>query len=130
MRLKRVLIILLLIVVVMLISGFLIMNRQSKKMEQLDFSVLNPADLADGIYRGSASAVLVNAKVIVEIKDGRIHTLDLVEHRHGPDYGAEALSDRMVQENRIDVDSISGATFSSLVVKSAVLDALKGGDAK
>lgn len=130
MRLKRILIFLLLAVVITLVSGFLVMNSRSRKMEQLDFSKVNPAAFRDGTYHGSASAVLVNAKVAVQIKDGRIHALELLEHRHGPDSGAEALCDRIIQENRIDVDSISGATFSSLVVKSAVFDALEGGDAK
>jgi len=63
--------------------------------------------------------------VEVFLQDGRIQQVNLLEHRHGPGYGAEAIADSIVEANSLDVDSISGATASSIVVKTAVLEALK-----
>lgn len=125
MRLKHVLIALVLLVIVVVAGIMLTINSHEKKMMQQDFGGIELTSLPDGLYRGSASAVLVSADAVVEIRDGRIVAVRLDEHRHGPDRSAAALCDSMVRENRVDVDDISGATFSSLIVKSAVLSALE-----
>ena len=39
---------------------------------------------------------------------------------------AEIVADRIIQEQRIDVDAVSGATNSSVVIKKAVENAFKG----
>lgn len=118
----------LLLVVLLLAAGIILiglMVRQVNKLEEQDFGLVDMAGVPDGIYQGSASAVLVKAQVEISVKDGRILQVKLLEHRHGPGYGAQELCDRMVEANSPDVDSISGATASSIVVKTAVLEALK-----
>ncbi|MGI6091061.1 MAG: FMN-binding protein [Saccharofermentanales bacterium] len=125
MNIKRVLIYIVIGLLVLGIVIFIYMNQQIKKYAQQDFSMINIAGLPDGIYQGSASALLVTARVEVTVQAGQILEVKLLDHNHGPGYGAEALCDNIVKTNSPDVDGISGATASSIVIKAAVLEALK-----
>ncbi len=125
MKIKRVLICLGIILLVIGVVVFFSMSQKIKKLAKQDFSMINIGSLSDGIYQGSASALLVTARVEVTVNAGHILEVKLLEHSHGPGYGAEALCDNIVKTNSPDVDGISGATASSLVIKTAVLEALK-----
>jgi uncharacterized protein with FMN-binding domain len=48
-----------------------------------------------------------------------------LEHRHERGKTAEVITDSIIDEQKIDVDAISGATNSSTVIKKAVENALK-----
>ncbi|NLJ71217.1 MAG: FMN-binding protein [Clostridiaceae bacterium] len=125
MKIKRLLI---LIVVLLLVAGitvFFLMGQKINKFAKQDFNMVDIAGLPDGIYQGNASAVLVNAQVEVTVHAGQILEVKLLKHGHGPGHGAEEICDNIVQKNSPDVDSISGATASSIVIKTAVLEALK-----
>lgn len=116
------------IVILLLVVGatvFFLMSRQVNQLAKQDFSLINIATIPDGTYQGSASAVLVTASAEVTVRNGRIIDVKLLKHSHGPGYGAEALCAHIVEANSPDVDGISGATASSTIVKSAVLEALQ-----
>lgn len=125
MNVKRVLIYIAIGLLVLGLAIFFFMNQQINKYAQQDFSMINIAGLPDGIYQGSASALLVTARVEVTVRAGQILEVKLLDHNHGPGYGAEAICDNIVKTNSPDVDGISGATASSIVIKAAVLEALK-----
>ena len=116
------------VVLVILLGGFtlfFLMSQQISRLGKMGFGQVDIAAVPDGIYQGSASATLVQAQVEVFVQQGHIQDIKLLAHRHGPGHGAESLVASMIQANSLDVDSISGATASSLVVKAAVLEALK-----
>ncbi len=118
------------LVVLLLISGaavFFLTGRKVAEFAKQDFSVIEISNLPDGTYQGSASAILVNAQVEVTVHAGQITEVKLLKHGHGPGYGAETLCEKIVEANCLDIDSISGATASSVIVKTAVLEALKTG---
>lgn len=48
-----------------------------------------------------------------------------MEHRHERGKAAEVVIEKIIKEQKIDVDAISGATNSSTVIKKAVENALK-----
>ncbi|NLK01931.1 MAG: FMN-binding protein [Clostridiaceae bacterium] len=125
MNVKRVLIYIAIGLLVLGLAIFFFMNQQINKYAKQDFSMINIAGLPDGIYQGSASALLVTARVEVTVRAGQILEVKLLDHNHGPGYGAEAICDNIVKTNSPDVDGISGATASSIVIKAAVLEALK-----
>lgn len=127
MSIKRWALLLVILILVVFISLFFAMGRQVNRLEEQDFSQVDVAGLPDGIYQGSVSTPLVTACVEVPVQGGRIQDVKLLEHRHGPDHGAEAMAESIVQANSPDVDDISGSTASSVVVRSAVLEALKNG---
>ena len=68
----------------------------------------------------------VYAKVEVTVQDGVITNIDILEHKNGRGSRAEVVIDRIIEEQRIEVDAVSGATNSSTVIKKAVENALAG----
>ena len=67
----------------------------------------------------------IYAKVEVEIIEGKIVSLNLLEHRNERGKRAENIIDIVLSEQKIDVDAISGATNSSNVIKKAIENAIK-----
>ena len=52
--------------------------------------------------------------------------LELIEHYNDRSAAANDLPNRILKEQRIDVDAVSGATSSSKVIQEAVFNALTG----
>jgi len=81
----------------------------------------------DGVYYGEKSEDLSSAKVIVTIAGGVIQSVDAIE-TGGSFWRAEALSNelvpRFVEKQSVEVDVVTGATYSSEVFKGAVSEAL------
>jgi uncharacterized protein with FMN-binding domain len=121
-----------LIVVVLLIAAIVIgvsvtMNKVSKvtaSYEEFDFSNLDLSTVEDGTYTGSEDGFMVKATVEVTVKDHAITNVKIISHQNGQGKPAEVIVNDIVAENSLTVDTISGATFSSNVIKKAVYNAL------
>ena len=85
------------------------------------------ADVSDGIYIGEYDVNFIYAKVEVTVEDGEIVSINILEHRHERGKAAEKVIEKIIEEQKTDVDAVSGATNSSTVIKKAVENALKGG---
>ena len=82
--------------------------------------------LEDGVYSGSYSVFPVSAKVSVTVKDHRIAAIELIEHKNGQGSSAEAIPGKVLKAQSLQVDSVSGATYSSKVILKAIENALLG----
>ncbi len=82
--------------------------------------------VTDGVYVGEYDVDFVYAKVEVTVQNGVITKIDILEHKNGRGKPAEIVADRIIEEQKIDVDAVSGATNSSVVIKKAVENALTG----
>lgn len=82
------------------------------------------ASIPNGSYRGSCDVNFIYAEVEVVVQDGAIEQIELLEHRNDRGSAAEGIGQRIVEEQTIDVDTVSGATNSSKVIKKAVDNAL------
>ena len=85
----------------------------------------------DGIFDGEASGYGGPVKVSVTVKGGYIESIDVTEHGgEDPAYYAlaEGIIDVILEEQSADVDTVSGATFSSTGIKNAVAEALKAAE--
>ena len=91
------------------------------------FDEIDIADVSDGIYIGEYDVNFIYAKVEVTVEDGEIVSINILEHRHERGKAAEKIIEKIIEEQKIDVDAVSGATNSSTVIKKAVENALKGG---
>ena len=91
------------------------------------FDEIDIADVSDGIYIGEYDVNFIYAKVEVTVEDGEIVSINILEHRHERGKAAEKVIEKIIEEQKIDVDAVSGATNSSAVIKKAVENALKGG---
>jgi uncharacterized protein with FMN-binding domain len=101
-----------------------------KEDEEINKLVINDVDLAsvkDGVYEGSQDSGLVSATVRVETKGGKIDSIKVLKHGHGPGHSAKKIVDRVIAAQSLKVDSISGATGSSKVMLKAIESALEKG---
>lgn len=79
----------------------------------------------DGIYEGNSDFGLVQVRLEVEVADHKLKNVNILEHQNGFGSKAEQMVDQMMMENRIDVDTISGATVSSKAIQKACEQALQ-----
>ena len=91
------------------------------------FDEIDIADVSDGIYIGEYDVNFIYAKVEVTVEDGEIVSINILEHRHERGKAAEKVIEKIIEEQKTDVDAVSGATNSSTVIKKAVENALNGG---
>lgn len=96
-------------------------------VKETTFEEINISDISDGIYVGEYDVNFIYAKVEVTVQNGDITNINILEHKNERGEAAEAITNKIVNEQRIDVDTISGATNSSTVIKKAVENALKSG---
>ncbi len=84
------------------------------------------ATLIDGVYEGSASGYNGTVTVSVTVSGGLVTDITVVSERDTPAYfnRAESVIDTIVDEQSLEVDAVSGATYSSAGIVNAVADAL------
>lgn len=109
--------------------GFQVFSASIKKsLASLENAAINMNNIADGVYSGHSELGPVSVDVEVHVADHKLTKIDLVRHACGLGRPAEAITEKMVEQNTFDVDAVSGATVSSEVIKNAVNKALRGTD--
>ena len=101
-----------------------------RSVKETTFSNLYISNVSDGVYVGEYDVDFVYAKVEVTVQNGVITNITILEHKNGRGKPAEIVVDRILEEQKIDVDAVSGATNSSIVIKKAVENALNGENKK
>lgn len=127
---KLVLFAVILLLLVGLVWGIIYLKSVAdykRAVEETTFEEINISDISDGVYIGEYDVNFIYAKVEVTVQNGEITNINILEHRHERGKTAEAITNKIVDEQEIDVDAISGATNSSTVIKKAVENALKSG---
>ena len=127
---KIILFIIMLLLLVGLVLGIIYLKNvvdYKRAVKETTFEEINISDISDGIYVGEYDVNFIYAKVEVTVQDGEITNINILEHRNERGKTAEAITNKIINEQRIDVDAISGATNSSTVIKKAVENALKSG---
>ena len=121
--------IVLLLLLIGLICGAVYLKKVAdykRAVVETTIGEIDIADVSDGIYIGEYDVNFIYAKVEVTVEDGEIVSINIMEHRHERGKAAETVIEKIIEEQKIDVDAISGATNSSTVIKKAVENALKG----
>ena len=120
------------VIVFLLIVGFVLgilylksVADYKQAVRETTFEDINISDIPDGVYVGEYDVDFIYAKVEVTVQNGEITNINILEHRNERGKTAEVIADSIVDEQKIDVDAISGATNSSTVIKKAVENALK-----
>jgi len=85
------------------------------------------AVLADGVYEGSANGFSGTTTVSVTVSGGQVTDITVVSESDSQQYfsRAESLLDEIVNGQTLEVDAVSGATFSSAGILNATADALQ-----
>jgi len=92
-------------------------------VSNITFQNIGITDIANGTYIGECNVNFIYAKVEVTVHDGKITNIEILEHRNDQGQAAETVIDRIVTEQKIEVDAVSGATNSSTILKKAVENA-------
>ncbi len=125
---KTVLFVIVFLLLVGFVLGILYLKSVAdyrQAVRETTFEDINISDIPDGVYVGEYDVDFIYAKVEVTVQNGEITNINILEHRHERGKTAEVITDSIVDEQKIDVDAISGATNSSTVIKKAVENALK-----
>lgn len=97
-----------------------------RAVRETSFSGIDLSSVPDGVYVGDYDVDLLYARVEVTVEDGKITEIHILEHRQERGKSAEAIADSIIREQKTDVDAVSGATNSSIVIRKAVENALRG----
>ena len=126
-RSVRILILGLSIVMLLGIGSFFAFSHIEQRLLNLEnLPVMHeiPRSLADGTYDGTYSTFPIKVRVQVHVVNKQMQAIELLEHRNGQGSAASAILDDVVAKQSLTVDTISGATYSSIVMLKAVEDAL------
>jgi uncharacterized protein with FMN-binding domain len=88
---------------------------------------VNPIDLskiADGVYAGSFKKGRFAYSVEAAVKDGRIQAVKAADTKQATSAIIEQIFARIVQEQSVRVDTVSGASLTTKAVSKAVENAL------
>ena len=117
-------VIIIVIITAITVSFMKMVEKQEKELAALVYTAVDMNTVKDGTYTGIAETTLVKVTVDVTVANHKITDIVITRHDNGRGTPAEVIVDDMMNENSCDVDVISGATTSSIVIKSAVRDAL------
>lgn len=95
-----------------------------RAVKETAISEIDISNIPDGVYVGEYDVDFIYAKVEVTVQNKVITSIDILEHKNGRGKPAEIVADRIIEEQKIEVDAVSGATNSSTVIKKAVENAL------
>jgi uncharacterized protein with FMN-binding domain len=79
----------------------------------------------NGIFRGEYKINPVQVVVDVEMANGNIKEIKIIEHICGLGKKAEKIIDQVVNSQTLEVDIVTGATVSSKVILKAIENALE-----
>lgn len=103
------------------------MNNGTESGEESISELFSGAKLLDGVYEGSAQGYKDLIMVSVTVKDGAVFDIQILEENDTPNYFAcaESVIADIVDQQSLEVDAVSGATYSSEGILQAVHNALE-----
>ncbi|NLM52007.1 MAG: FMN-binding protein [Firmicutes bacterium] len=84
--------------------------------------------IPDGVYTGEGKGLKPGIKVEVTVEGGKITNIEVLAGEDTPEYFNQAKAQvpkRIIEEQSVQVDAASGATFSSKGIMEAVKNALQ-----
>ncbi|MBN2039346.1 MAG: FMN-binding protein [Spirochaetes bacterium] len=101
--------------------------KQNNERRRAEIIKIDLKNVRDGEYIGEYNVNINSAKVLVSVKKGTIQKIEILKHHHGPGYGADKLTEVIINKQTLEVDVLTGATKSSFVLKKAIQNALNYG---
>lgn len=116
------------VIIIAIIVGIRYLNsvkNYQKAVKELKIGSVDLSKISDGEYTGSCNVDFISVKVIVTVKNHKIENINLAEHNNGRGKIAEVITDKVVDSQSLQVDTVSGATNSSKVILKAIENALE-----
>ncbi|WP_238882753.1 FMN-binding protein [Clostridium sp. YIM B02551] len=107
------------------IKSYMDLKTYQKQVNDIIISEVDLTKVPDGTYEGSTETLWVAAEVKVTVKSHKITKIDLVKHKYDRGKPAEVLVDKVVEDQKVKIDTVSGATVSSKVILKSIENALE-----
>jgi uncharacterized protein with FMN-binding domain len=121
--------------VALLVTGGLVvafvtmLGRTNDALEEMMAEEIAEIDLEtvpDGTYQGTYGSFPVRVDVTVTVTSHVITAIVIDRHDNGQGEDAEVIVDDIIGAQSLDVDLITGSSYSSKAILLAVMDALNG----
>ena len=105
-------------------------NNSDEEMNQSEDNhdtASQSGDYADGVYTGTGKGLRGNTQVQVTVSSGKISDITVISYADDRQYFSRAqgsMIDRIIENQGINVSTVSGATYSSNSILEAVANAL------
>lgn len=123
----KVLIIIGLIIIVLVTASALFIHKieeDLKGLKSLEIEDIDLSKIDNGEYNGEYTALPIIVETKTYIKDGKIDRIEIIKHINGQGKNAEKIIESIIEKQKINVDTISGATYSSIVIQKAIEESL------
>lgn len=122
---KAILTVGIIVLVILIVFGVII---KTQKPNDLHIGNVDISAIKDGFYIGSADNGLINATVSVEVINGTILNIKILEHEQLLGKKAEKITESIIEQQSLEVDAITSATYSSDTLRKAIENALRQGE--
>lgn len=130
---RRVLIAVLAVAVLLAVVGgisYFVMNRNLERLADEAIQTPDLSRIPDGAYRGEYDAMPVRGALEVTVKDHAMRDIRILKHDNGQGRPAERITSGVLAAQRLDIEVVAGATYSSKVILKAVQAALMSAAAR
>ena len=104
-----------------------VISCNTSSLAEIKASLPDMNGKSDGVYRGNynLSGSPVKVTLDVTVQNNNIIAIKIIEHFRSPiGKKAEKITERIIEEQSLNIDAISGATGSSKAIMKAVENAL------
>lgn len=120
-----------LLIILVVIIGFVIymsigMHNMKQKFKNTTINDVNLKKVKDGTYTGSYKNFLVIVNLEVAVKNHKITDIKILKQECGKGYEGLDTIDRVKKAQSLKVDTVTGATGSSIAILKSIERALTG----
>jgi uncharacterized protein with FMN-binding domain len=111
-----------------LLAIMLTISCNSTSLKEITAPLPDMENKSDGMYRGSYDLSGTPVKVIVDVtvQNQTITGVNIIKHSCSPiGKKAEKITERVIEQQSLAVDVVSGATGSSMAIMKAIENALR-----
>lgn len=115
------------ILITLMFVATLVISSCSMQNEMLEMPIgsLDLSEICDGTYPGYYENYRWHCEVEVAVLSSRIDTIEVLSSANGGKKFYGELTTRVVEEQSLQVDAVSGGTITSITYLKAVENALK-----
>lgn len=115
------------IIVLIAFTCITFINTYLNNIRKVDVVSPDLSLLVDGDYQGEYTISPVDVEVKVSIENNQIIHIEILKHFNGLGKQAEAIIPLVLDQQSLNIESISGATVSSKCILKAIEDAMTKG---
>ena len=122
-------------IIVVLIAGAIAIfvyksNQGFEKLSALTIENVDLTMIPNGEYLGDYEVFPISVEVKVTVTNHQMSDISILKHVNGQGGPAEGIIDTVLEKQSLEVDAVTGATYSSKVILKSIEDALLSANEK